>query len=66
MIDGMTCPVRVDPRVGKGSVAPLISAQADGGRVEFRFSIGDESYTAVRLIVRQGSGATTTEARLLR
>ena len=53
------------PAVGKGSVAPLSRAQADSGRVEFRFSVGDESYTAVRLMVRQGSGATTTEARLL-
>jgi DNA repair protein SbcC/Rad50 len=67
VIDGMTFALYGSiPRVGKGSVAPLISAQADSGRVEFRFSIGDESYTAVRLIVRQGSGATTTEARLLR
>lgn len=67
VIDGMTFALYGSiPRVGKGSVAPLISAQADSGRVEFRFSVGDESYTAVRLMVRQGSGATTTEARLLR
>jgi DNA repair protein SbcC/Rad50 len=67
VIDGMTFALYGSiPRVGKGSVAPLISAQAESGRVEFRFSVGDESYTAVRLMVRQGSGATTTEARLLR
>ena len=67
VIDGMTFALYGSiPRVGKGSVAPLISAQADSGRVEFRFSVADESYTAVRLMVRQGSGATTTEARLLR
>jgi len=67
VIDGMTFALYGSiPRVGKGSVAPLISAQADSCRVEFRFSVGDETYTAVRLMVRQGSGATTTEARLLR
>jgi len=67
VIDGMTFALYGSiPRVGKGSVAPLISAQADSCRVEFRFSVGDETFTAVRLMVRQGSGATTTEARLLR
>ncbi|HEU5111781.1 MAG TPA: SMC family ATPase, partial [Acidimicrobiia bacterium] len=67
VIDGMTFALYGSiPRVGKGSVAPLISAQADSGRVEFRFSVGEESYSAVRLMMRQGSGATTTEARLLR
>ncbi len=48
------------------SVAPVISAQADRARISFRFTIGDESYTAVRLVERRGGGATTTEARLLR
>ena len=67
VIDGMTFALYGSiPRVGKGSVAPLISAQADSCRVDFRFSVGDETYNAVRLMVRQGSGATTTEARLLR
>ncbi|MGH8947770.1 MAG: AAA family ATPase, partial [Acidimicrobiia bacterium] len=67
VIDGMTFALYGSiPRVGKGSVAPLISAQADSCRVEFRFSIGDETYIAVRRMERQGSGATTTEARLLR
>ena len=67
VIDGMTFALYGSiPRVGKGSVAPLISAQADSCRVEFRFSVGEETYTAVRLMVRQGSGASTTEARLLR
>ena len=67
VIDGMTFALYgAIPRVGKGSVAPLISAQADTCRVEFEFSVGDETYTAVRLMVRQGPGASTTEARLLR
>ena len=67
VIDGMTFALYgAIPRVGKGSVAPLISAQADTCRVEFEFSVGEETYTAVRLMVRQGSGASTTEARLLR
>ncbi|MGH8872360.1 MAG: AAA family ATPase [Acidimicrobiia bacterium] len=68
VIDGMifalygTIP-RLDDR---RSVAPVISAQADRARVSFQFSIGDQAYTAVRLVERKGSGATTTEARLLR
>ena len=67
VIDGMTFALYGSiPRVGKGSVEPLISAQADSCRVEFKFSVGEETFTAVRLMVRQGSGASTTEARLLR
>ena len=68
VIDGMTFALygaipRLDDR---RSVSPVISAQADRARVSFRFSVGDETYTAVRLVQRRGSGATTTEARLLR
>jgi exonuclease SbcC len=67
VIDGMTFALYGSiPRLGKGSVAPLISAQADRARVSFRFTIGDETYTAARLLERQGTGATTKEARLQR
>ncbi|HSK06351.1 MAG TPA: SMC family ATPase, partial [Acidimicrobiia bacterium] len=68
VIDGMTFALygtipRLDDR---RSVSPVISAQADRARVSFRFTVGDETYTAVRLVERRGAGATTTEARLLR
>ncbi len=67
VIDGMTFALYGSiPRIGKSSVAPLVSARADRAKVEFRFSVGEESYTAVRQVERQGSGATTTEARLQR
>jgi exonuclease SbcC len=68
VIDGMTFALygtipRLDDR---RSVSPVVSAQADRARVAFQFTVGDETYTAVRLVERRGSGATTTEARLLR
>lgn len=68
VIDGMifalygTIP-RLDDR---RSVAPVISARADRARISFEFTIGEETYTAVRLVERRASGASTTEARLLR
>ena len=46
------------------SVAPVITAVSDRARVSFEFSIGDDIYTAARLVERRGKGATTTEARL--
>ena len=67
VIDGMTFALYGSiPRIGKGSVAPLVSARADRAKVEFLFTVGEESYTAVRQVERQGTGATTTEARLQR
>jgi exonuclease SbcC len=68
VIDGMTFALygtipRLDDR---RSVAPVISAMSDRARVSFRFSVGDETYLAVRLVERRGAGATTTEARLER
>jgi exonuclease SbcC len=67
VIDGMTFALYGSiPRLGKGSVAPLISAQADRARVSFRFSVADETYIAARVLERQGTGATTREARLQR
>jgi exonuclease SbcC len=68
VIDGMTFALygtipRLDDR---RSVAPVISAMSDRARVSFEFSVGEETYTAVRLVERRGSGATTPEARLQR
>jgi DNA repair protein SbcC/Rad50 len=66
VIDAMTFALfgtipRLDDR---RSVAPVISALSDQARVSFEFSIDDEAYTAVRLVQRKGSGASTDEARL--
>jgi exonuclease SbcC len=67
VIDGMTFALYGSiPRLGKGSVAPLISAQADRARVSFSFTVGNDTYTAARMLERHGSGATTKEARLQR
>ncbi len=68
VIDAMTFALfgtipRLDDR---RSVAPVISALSDQARVSFEFSIDDETYTAVRLVQRKGSGASTDEARLQR
>jgi len=68
VIDGMTFALygtipRLDDR---RSVAPVISAMADRARVSFEFTVGDETYTAVRLVQRTRTGATTAEARLQR
>jgi exonuclease SbcC len=67
VIDGMTFALYGSiPRLGKGSIAPLISAQSDRGRVAFRFTVGDETFMAARLLERTKTGANTTEARLER
>ncbi|MFZ0626424.1 MAG: SMC family ATPase [Acidimicrobiia bacterium] len=68
VIDAMTFALfgtipRLDDR---RSVGPVISALSDQARVSFEFSIDDETYTAVRLVQRKGSGASTDEARLQR
>lgn len=68
VIDGMTFALygtipRLDDR---RSVAPVISAMSDQARISFEFSVGDQIFTAVRLVGRRGSGATTPEARLQR
>ncbi len=68
VIDGMifalygTIP-RLDDR---RSVAPVISARADRARVAFEFMVGEEAFTAARLVERTKSGATTSEASLER
>ncbi|HEX5696847.1 MAG TPA: SMC family ATPase, partial [Acidimicrobiia bacterium] len=64
VIDGMTFALygtipRLDDR---RSVSPVISAMSDQARVSFEFSVGDEVFTAVRLVHRARAG----EARLQR
>ena len=47
-------------------VAPIINALSAEARVRFDFSVGDSSYSAVRVVRRTASGASTKEARLER
>ncbi|MGZ4211131.1 MAG: AAA family ATPase [Actinomycetota bacterium] len=52
------------PRLDMRSVAPVISQGCAEARVRFDFAIGDRTFTAVRIVRRQGDGASTKEARL--
>lgn len=45
-------------------VAPVISQGRLEAKVRFDFTVGDDAYTAVRVVRRGGSGASTKEARL--
>src|SRR5690606_37843628 len=45
-------------------VAPVISQGMQEARVRLDFVIGSQSYTAVRIVRRTRTGATTKEARL--
>ncbi|HET6834849.1 MAG TPA: SMC family ATPase [Acidimicrobiales bacterium] len=48
------------------AVAPVISQNLTEARVRLDFSVGDQSYTAVRVVRATKGGATTKEARLER
>jgi len=52
------------PRLDRREVAPVISAGLLEARVRFDFTVGEIPYTAVRVVRRQRTGATTKEARL--
>ncbi len=53
------------PRLGGGTVAPIISTASEQARVSLDFAVGEECYTVARLVQRTKSGgANTTEARL--
>ena len=45
-------------------VAPIINALSAEARVRFDFSVGETTYTAVRIVRRTANGASTKEARL--
>ena len=45
-------------------VAPVISQGKLEAKVRFDFAIGDDTFTAVRVVRRVGTGASTKEARL--
>jgi exonuclease SbcC len=53
------------PRYGhRGLVAPVITQGQLEAKVRLDFSVDGTNYTAVRVVRRSGSGATTKEARL--
>jgi DNA repair protein SbcC/Rad50 len=52
------------PRLDRRAVAPVISAGRLEARVRFDFTVGEQPYTAVRVVRRTKQGATTKEARL--
>lgn len=54
------------PRLDRSQVAPVITQQELEARVRLEFSVGTDRYTAVRVVRRQGAGASTREARLER
>ena len=55
------------PRLGEKAVAPVISQGRQDARVRLDFRLGEESYSAVRIVRRsKGGGASTKEARLER
>lgn len=52
------------PRLGQKAVAPVISTGKNEARIRFEFTVNGRPFSAVRVVRRQGSGATTKEARL--
>lgn len=53
------------PRLDRRAVAPVISTGLTEARVRLDFTVGEQTYTAVRVVRRQSSGgASTKEARL--
>lgn len=66
LIDGMVFALYgVVPRYGdKRTVEPVISLGKLEARVRFDFTIGDDDFTAARVVRRTKTGASTAEARL--
>ena len=52
------------PRLDQRAVAPIISLGRNEARVQLDFTIGGDEYSAVRVVRRTKTGATTKEARL--
>ncbi len=52
------------PRLDGKAVAPVITQGQLQARVRLDFTLGGSTYSAVRVVRRQGPGATTKEARL--
>ena len=65
IIDGMCFALYGSvPRLDRRTVAPVISTGKNEARIRFDFTIGEKAYTAVRVVRRTATGATTKEARL--
>src|SRR3712207_3356798 len=65
IIDGMCFALYGSvPRLDRRTVAPVISSGKVEARIRFDFTIGERAFTAVRVVRRTASGATTKEARL--
>jgi exonuclease SbcC len=56
-----TIPRLIDER---SKVAPVVTQGKQEARVRFDFTVGEDSFTAVRVVRRTKAGATTKEARL--
>ena len=65
IIDGMCFALYGSvPRLDRRTVAPIISTGKVEARIRFDFTIGERAFTAVRVVRRTATGATTKEARL--
>jgi exonuclease SbcC len=65
IIDGMCFALYGSvPRLDRRAVAPVISTGKVEARIRFDFTVADRAYTAVRVVRRTATGATTKEARL--
>ena len=65
IIDGMCFALYGSvPRLDRRTVAPVISTGKNEARIRFDFTIGEKAFTAVRVVRRTATGATTKEARL--
>ncbi|MBA2529203.1 MAG: SMC family ATPase, partial [Euzebyales bacterium] len=65
LIDGMCFALYGSvPRLDRRAVEPVIATGKVEARVRFDFTVGDDAYTAVRVVRRQTRGASTKEARL--
>ena len=54
------------PRLDRRTVAPVVSTGRTEARIRFDFTVGERAFTAVRVVRRTATGATTKEARLER
>jgi DNA repair protein SbcC/Rad50 len=65
IIDGMCFALYGSvPRLDRRTVAPVVSTGKVEARIRFDFTIGERAFTAVRVVRRTATGATTKEARL--
>ena len=64
LIDAMTFALYGSvPRLDARTVFPVITTGKSEARVAFEFAVGDEEYTAARVVRRTKTGASTKEAK---